>query len=230
MDPLPRSPRVPWLLALLTATAAAWSACAGGAGRSQQTDDGLAKVSTRGPGILYVKPGHPVGSYDDIMLASIGIHYAAGQKELAESDEDVILDGMEATIYERVAAGFQVAERPGPCTVKLGVYLKDVDFYESSGSGAQTRFISSYGAATLVFEFRDSLSDEPLVRYGQRRSFGAGVDAGSLKSMDLKRLATTLERMLEDAGDTLQEALAPEVAGRAAVGCNGLIGRTLAQR
>jgi len=194
-----------------------------------QTSDGLAKVSTRGPGTLYVKPNHPVGSYDDIMVATIGIDYARGQDELSEEDEDVVFDRMVATLYEGVAADFGLAREPGPCTVKMGLYLTDVDFYESRVSGSQTRFISSYGAATLVFEFRDSTTDEALVRYGQRRSFGAGVEGGNVRGPDLDLLGATLDAMLEDVGRTLQEVLAPNVKGEAARGCQGKLGQALAQ-
>jgi hypothetical protein len=194
-----------------------------------KTPDGLARVSTRGPGDLFVKQNHPVGSYDDIMVATIGIHYAPGQDELTEEQEDVIFDRMVATLYDGVARGFSIAKQPGPCTVKMGVYLKDVDFYESRTSGSQTRFVSSYGAATLVFEFRDSTTDEALVRYGQRRSFGAGVDAGGPRGPNLDLLGDTLEKMLEDVGVTLQEVLAPNVEGEAARGCQGNLGRALTE-
>jgi hypothetical protein len=209
--------------------------CAGGPdGRPRpisvgETPDGLGKVSTRGPGALFVKPNHPVGSYDDIMVATIGIHYAPGQDELTEEQEDVIFDRMVGTLYEGVAASFGLAKQPGPCTVKMGLYLKDVDFYESRTSGSQTRFVNSYGAATLVFEFRDSMTDEPLVRYGQRRSFGSGVDAGNARGPELDRLGDTLDKMLEDVGLTLQEVHAPNVAADAARGCSGNLGRSLAE-
>ena len=203
--------------------------CAVGSRPTETSSDGLARVSSRGPGALYLKPEHPVGSYDDIMVTSIGIHYATGQRALSEDEEDVIFDRMVDTLYQGVAAEFGLAKQPGPCTVKMGLYLKDVDFYESHVTGSQTRFVNSYGAATLVFEFRDSLTDEALVRYGQRRSFGAGVDSGDLRGPDLERLGVTLDRMLEDVGRTLQEVLAPNVDGRAAMGCNGNLGRALAK-
>jgi len=191
------------------------------------TEDGLEKVTGSGPGSLYVKPGHPVGSYDKILLArKFGIHYSAGQEPLDPSLERALVDHM----INRIVAlnrEFEVVDTPDHCTTQMGLYLTRVQFYEPSGSGAQTSYVNSYGSATLVFEFRDAMTEEPLVRYGQTARLGSGVQGGT-QGPDLDRLKRALDTMLRNVGVTLQERV-PVAAAPAASehGCQGNIAKAV---
>lgn len=192
----------------------------------RMTEDGLAKVSSRGPGALYMKPGHSAGSYDNIMVAKIGIDYAPDQEPLSEAIEQAIFDRMVFGLQNGVDTEFNLALSPGPCTLQLGLYLTRLRFYDHEVSGSQTSFVNSYGEATLVFEFRDSVTDEALVRYGQSSSLGSGVEGGA-SGPDIDRLNRTLDRMLLNVGRKLQEVVPVDVAARSEQGCNGAVGKAV---
>ncbi|MGI9591569.1 MAG: hypothetical protein ACR2P8_09385 [Myxococcota bacterium] len=191
------------------------------------TDDGLEKVSGAGPGSLYVKPGHPVGSYDKILLArKFGIHYSAGQEPLEPRVEQALVDHM---IHRIVALNreFDVVDTPDHCTTQMGLYLTRVQFYEPTGSGSQTSYVNSYGSATLVFEFRDAMTEEPLVRYGQTARLGSGVQGGT-QGPDLDRLKRALDQMLFNVGVTLQERVpVADTTVESEHGCEGNIAKAV---
>lgn len=222
-----RWPRVAAVASLATALAAA-TACSLVGPRT--SEDGLAKVPGPGPGTLFVKPGHPVGSYDAILLRpKVGFDYAAGQEPLPPHVERRIAERMVFGLSRGVDAKFQPALDPDPCAVQLGLWLTNLRFYESLGKGSKTSYVNSYGQATLIFEFRDSMTDEPLIRYGQTARLGSGVDGGTATGPDLRRLNRAIDVMLRNVGEKLQEVVpVTEEAGfESAHGCQGKLGKAV---
>lgn len=201
-----------------------WLGCATLRGASETTDDGLVRSPTSGRGTLFVRPGHHVGDYHQIWVAQLGITYARGQEPLAPEQEDdiyqLLLDGLE---IDMDADSVVAALEPGPCTVKFGLYVTELELYESSTAGSQKNYIESYGSLTLVMEFRDSQTDLPLVRYGQRRSLGSGVQEGKVEP-DLHRLGVAIASIMEDVGDHLAHVIPTNTNARANLGCRGLLG------
>lgn len=217
-------PRTLRAMALIVATAVLTTGCS--LLQPKVSDDGLAKVSSRGPGSLYMKPNHPVGSYDDILVAKVGINYTQGQKPLPPETEQALFSRMIFGLQGGVDTEFRLAQKPSPCTLELGLYLTNLSFYEADGQGSQTSFINSFGQATLVFEFRDSMTDEALVRYGQTSSLGSGVEGGA-RGPDIDRLNRALDRMLENVGRKLQDVVPVAMEARSDAGCQGKIGRAV---
>ncbi len=225
-DPHPRWSRLAAASLTLCATTALGCALLRGTPMVPISPDGLVHVPTQRSGTLFVKPNHGFDSYDDILVSQIGIGYAEGQTPLTGSEENLIYQRLLETRTARLEArGQRVAQAPGPCTLAQSLYLTDLELFEAEFTGSQTNVVSSFGAVTVVMEFRDSLSNEVLVRYGARKGLGGGVAEGRIFP-DLERLDQTLQSILEVMSDTLRRELplGPTDA-RAAIGCEGWIGK-----
>jgi hypothetical protein len=194
----------------------------------QRSPDGLVRTSSWKPGNLFAHPTRSIDDYDDIWVAEIGLHYADGQEPLADSDANRIRRMMYDTVLERFpVAGQLTARAAGPCTLRLGVYLAALEF---PGSDAARKRRSHNGAATVVFELRDSQSNEPLVRYGQRRELDSGGLRRASTGPDLDRFESALRTALDDVGLRMHDALPVNATGaRTEQGCQGTVGEVRAR-
>jgi hypothetical protein len=194
---------------------------AGCASRPPKTDSsGLVRVPSWRGGNLFAHPTRSIDDYDDIWLAEVGIQYAEEQEPLAESDEQAIRKLVYDIALEEVPVAKQLGAREaGSCTLKMGVHLAALAFPRPGFTGPRNR-----GAAVVIFEFRDSLTNEPLVRYGQRRELTNATrktDGGP----DVERLTEILHDVLADVRTAMRDSLPVNRTGaRAAEGCHGVIG------
>jgi hypothetical protein len=188
--------------------------------------DGLVRIPTQHGGTLYVRPNRGIDGYDDTYVSEIGIAYAEGQSPLSGSGENRIYQRLlTSRTAELEARGGQVAKGPGPCTLAQSLYLTELELFETRVTGAQTNVVSSFGAVTVVTEFRDSLTNEVLVRYGARQGLGGGVTEGRVRP-ELDRLDQALQAVLAVMGETLRAELPQSpLDARAAQGCSGRIGQ-----
>jgi hypothetical protein len=187
----------------------------------QRESHGLVRVKTWRPGNLFTDPARSIDDYDDIWLAEVGIQYAEGQQPLGESEERHIRQSLADTVLQEIPAAGQLAVRQaGPCTLKLGVHLAALSFPRAGFTGPRNR-----GSAVVISELRDSQTNEPLVRYGQRRELqnsGRTTDG----TPDLDRLDAALREALHDVGVAMEKSLAVNSTGaRGALGCKGVIGQ-----
>jgi len=194
----------------------------------EKSPDGLVAIPSHpGEGKLFVDPNHPIGAYDDWFLAEIGISYAKGQQHLSKDDETIIYQMMADTVRDNVGAyGQALAKGPGPCTLAMALYLTNLTLYRSGGTiGSQEIYLRSYGSVQVVAEFRDSLTKTPLLRYGERRILGGGVQEGAVKRPDLLRLGETLQGIVKNLAQHIGESYsAIRSASRADQGCEGRAG------
>jgi len=186
----------------------------------QRESHGLVRVKTWRPGNLFTDPARSIDDYDDIWLAEVGIQYAEGQAPLAEEDERRLRKLLYDVALEELPLATRLGAREqGVCTLTMGVHLAALAFPMPGFTGPRNR-----GSALVVVELKDSQSDEPLVRYGQRRDL---VSAGrwSEAQLDLERLEPTLQTALEEVGTAMRRALPVKATGaRAAQGCKGAVG------
>ena len=179
------------------------------------------KETKREPGKLYAHPTRSIDDYDDFLLSDVGITYAPREQKLSDQD----MQRLRSMSYEIVnrqipAAGQLAVNKPGPCTVTLGVQLASLEFPTKS---------DQQGHATVVMEFRDSLSNDPIVRYEQHRELSMGLSTEA-EGPDLDRLGKTLEIVAEDMRMRFRDVLPLNATGaRAAQGCKGVIGKVRAQ-
>ncbi len=196
-------------------------ACAGSA--PPTTDpSGLVRLPHEGPGDLFAHPSRSIDDYDDFLVTDVGLSYAPHQQPLSQDDLQRFRMMAYGVVLRQIpAAGYLAATGPGPCTVKLGVQFDALAF---PGPGPRKN-----GATTVVLELRDSLTGDPMVRYGQHRELSIGPST-EMGRPDLERLESTLEIVAEDVRLRLREQLPLNRTGaRADRGCKGAIGEVRRQ-
>jgi hypothetical protein len=162
--------------------------------------DGLVLAHNTRKGMLYVRPDHHIGTYDAFLVEPVMITYRRGQRPLSVEDADKLdLRLQELTRQEIRLSTVSVRDEPDECTLKLQLYLTDVVLLDREPK-AGSSFLSSSGSLTMVMEFRDSLSDAPLLRYGQRKGLPGGRVIGIEGELSSGGLMTALRGMLVDIG------------------------------
>ena len=172
------------------------------------TSDGLVSTPSR-LGVLFVKPGHNIGGYDQIFFSPMSISYKRGRKALGEEEEAEFLVALERGERERAEqAGIPVVSAPGACAMDMTFRIADLELTEhSSSGGSDTVFVRTMGAVTLVVEIRDSRSAEALLHFAQRRKLPGGRVSGVPHNVAKSRLKKTLDIMLADFGEQLLEVI-----------------------
>lgn len=183
------------------------------------TSDGLALVSSSKRSRLWVRPDHHIGRYDDVLIAGIGFQYGQGQERLDPAQEDEVGNMLKQALVD-FTEGTPVgtAYEPGECVVAIELGLKDIYLHMSETSGSSISYVSSFGSATMVVEFRDSLTDTPLVRYAANRGLGGGPGTGRIGA-NLARLGKALGEMVTDMTTELQ-SIVPTTTVRRETVCN----------
>ena len=110
------------------------------------------------------------------------------------------------------------ADQPGECVVALELGLKDMRLYIGQAEGSAISYVRSFGEATMIVEFRDSLTEETLVRYAAHRGLGGGQGSGRMGA-NLGRLGRALGDMVTDMVTELQ-TIVPTTTERIETNCN----------
>jgi hypothetical protein len=182
--------------------------------------DGLIEVETYNQGQLFVKRDHHLGRYDDLMIEEVGFRWGPGEERLQDLDEDRIVAMLEAAIEGSPDGSVGTTTSPGPCVLAVNFYLKDLELRSPDWhADSTTSFVSSYGAATMVLELRDSIGREPLARFVQRRTLGGGREV-LRRGASLDRLGQVISMSLRDMGNQIKKTIPPST-GVAANQCNG---------
>ena len=187
----------------------------------RKTSDGLELVRTTKRSVLWVKPDHHLGRYDDVIVQLAGFLYADGQAPLdAEQEKQVGRLLVEALAQITNDGPVGMTRVPGPCTVVVNVGLKDLRLHTAGDhpGGSSSSYVTSFGSATLVVEFRDSLTGTPLVRYMAARGLGGGPATGRAGA-NLPRLGRTLGEIVTGMVDELAR-IVPSTKGRVEHQCN----------
>jgi hypothetical protein len=179
------------------------------------TSDGLELARSTKRSVLWVKPDHHLGRYDDVIVQVAGFLYASGQEPLDAAQEKEVGEMLATTLAAITAEGpVGLTKTPGPCVVVVNVGLKDLRLHTADESGSSTSFVSSFGSATLVVEFRDSLTDTPLVRFMAARGLGGGPGTGQTGA-NLPRLGRTLGEIVTEMVDELAKIVPSTTAKQA---------------
>jgi len=171
--------------------------------------DGLTEVETYDRGQLFVRPDHHLGDYDNLLIDQVGFRYSPGQERLNDVEEDRIVSMLLSAVQGSQDGAIGLAGMPGPCVLNVNLFLKDLEFETPEWTGtSETKFVSSYGAATMVLELRDSMNQEPLARFIQRRDLGGGR-AMQTQSVTLRRLRDVMSIAIRDMGSELRKVIPP---------------------
>ncbi|MEZ4282580.1 MAG: DUF3313 family protein [Myxococcota bacterium] len=187
-------------------------------GIAERTSDGLELAKSTKRSVLWVKPDHHLGRYDEVIVQVAGFLYADGQSPLS-ADEEKQVGEMLASTLAGITTDSPVRQTrtPGPCAVVVNVGLKDLRLHTSEQSGSSTSFVSSFGSVTLVVEFRDSMTDAPLLRFMAARGLGGGPGTGQAGA-NLPRLGKTLGEIATEMVDELA-VIVPSTTSKQAHEC-----------
>lgn len=170
----------------------------------------LQPVDTRGRGTLLVRPDHQLGRYDDLLIEYVGFRYGEDQPWLSFEDEDRIHGILDGVVRGRQSGAIGLTSEPGPCVLSLRFFVTDLELLDADFNATSTvSFVRSFGEATMVMELRDSLTDEPLARYRQRRSLGGGHNNQPGTRASLHRLRRAVTAAMRDMGNELQRITPP---------------------
>lgn len=169
------------------------------------TADGLIEYTIQDPGVMFVRPGQMIGSYDAFFIDEVGIHYKKNQTPLDLDTENQLIEYFRAALETAIEqGGLPIVDHAGPCVLRLGFSIRELELTElRSASGAATSFVSSLGSMTLMTEFRDSQTGSALVRYGNRHDIEGGMyDPGS-RGFRWRRLRDTFDDLMVELNLTL---------------------------
>jgi hypothetical protein len=184
------------------------------------TSDGMQVVDSSRRKHLWVRPDHHIGRYDNVLVTGIGFAYQKGQERL-NAEQEAELGQILAGAIGRITVDGPVgpAAEAGPCVVALQVGLRDIVLHITKEQpGSSISFVSSFGSATMIVEFRDSTTKLPLVRYAVNRGLGGGPGTGQVGA-NLDRLGDTLGQMVTDMTTELQ-TIVPSTTVRPETECN----------
>jgi len=199
---------------------------------AELTPSGLALVRKTPRSMFWVRPDHHVGQYDDVLVTGVGFTYGSGQTPLSPQQETKVQEMLVEAVnaFTEPPSPVGRAARPGPCVVAVQLGLKDMRLHvnDTAATGSSTSFVDSFGSATLLMEFRDSTSDQVLIRYASHRGLGGGPGTGRVGA-NLPRLGRALGEMVTDMTNELQ-TITPTTTVRPETECNDgiykLTGRT----
>ena len=148
---------------------------------SEETFDGLRRVTNAQASAAWLRPGTDFSRYTKISLEGAGIEFrqvanrGGSQREFAltPAQKDRLREVVRGVFLEELAnsSRFQLVEEPGPDVLTVWGGLYDVvSFVPPERAGRSSVFISEVGAATLVLELRDSMSNTTLARALDRRA------------------------------------------------------------
>ncbi len=184
------------------------------------TPSGLALVRSTPRSRLWVRPDHHIGHYDDILIEGVGFTYGRGATELSPQQEaqvrDMLIEAMGTFTQEGSPVGMSLSA--GPCVIAIQLGLKDLRLHISETTGSSISYVNSFGSATMIIEFRDSQSDQVLLRYASHRGLGGGPGTGRVGA-NLPRLGNALGDMVTDMTTELQK-ITPTTTVRGEHSCN----------
>ena len=176
-----------------------------------KTVDGLVRVETDSPGILFLRPDHGIGGYDAIAIAPSFVNYRRRSARLDPEDEEIYLVSLEQAILDAAeAANVPVVDHVGDCVIKVGAGFVNVELARSPRADV-------LGRMTLVIEYRDSMSDQALLRYAAQEQIEREADGTSRQ----EQVARSFDRMIEDVDIITALRKATAVPSQPRPGCEG---------
>ena len=154
--------------------------------------DDLVRIDADLPGLLDLREDHGIGSYDEFLIPDATLSYKRGSRILTKPAEEVFLSLLKQTLVDATkAADISIVTEPGPCVMEIDLAVV--------GMKLQTRNRAKELAdLTIVMEFRDSRSREPLLRYTTENR----VENAS-KGVSDKQLQRGFDRIIADLNITV---------------------------
>jgi hypothetical protein len=164
-------------LALLVAACASGPTIQSGPD-AETTPDGLTRVDNTAFGLVYVRVGADLSTYDKVMIRGAGVEFRPpqpGSREefpVSEEGKARFVSIMTEAFQEALSRSevFELVDQPGPDVLLVeGAAVDIVSRVPPRTAGRQDIYLTEVGEATLVLEVSDSRSEGVLVRAADRR-------------------------------------------------------------
>lgn len=173
-----------------------------------RTHDGLVRVNapeTRAK--IYVKPPRPhLQRFNAMILKPIQLSYRRGVKGLPEHHEEYLRARFRKMLLASINSGpaWTLTDSPGEGVLEVRVGVLDIDISRGDrlSSTSNVSFRREAGGAILVIELLDSVDQEPLFRWIERRPLPSGRFSG--RNIERHRLVLTFDRLADDLGANLR--------------------------
>jgi hypothetical protein len=187
------------------------------------TVDGLERVAIPARGVLDLRPDHGIGRCAAFLLPEVSVSYKRRSPRLTQPAERVFVNLLRQSLVEAAsAAEVPIEHAPGPCVMEINISVVSVDLDVSERS-------RELADMTLVMEFRDSSSREPLLRYATENRVKHAREGDSRN----KQLQHGFDRIIEEMNITVplrESGLANNPLDPACNGTLAAIGRAAVQQ
>ncbi len=183
--------------------------------KSSRTVDGLVETKIDMPGVLFIREDHGIGGYDAFVIPPVAVNYKRTSKRLSQELENELKTLLRDSLTDGATrSGVPIQEKPSKCAMQIGLALYNVSIARRSDT-------ESLGEMTLVMEFRDSISGQPLLRYATKSRIENRPGGGNR----VRQLRKGFDRMVAqmDLRNALVAAGLDDKARRP--GCEGLMAK-----
>lgn len=217
-------------LSMTLATLLTWTLMQGspvGAESLVSSIDGLTLVERNSSGVLFLRLGHRIGGYDAFLIDPVHITYKSDRRRLTDREEGQVETHLLETLEKEILSqGLQIAEAPGPCTLRVGLAVLGVELADlPKSSGASTIMVSSLGRMTLITEYRDSLTSEVQLRFATKRNIKGGWYNPGVRSHRWRKMRGTFDKMMATRHLNLAHATPSIAASEPRLQCQGMMAK-----
>jgi hypothetical protein len=175
---------------------------------AERTDDGLVRVvAPELDGHLYVKPPRlDLQRYHRMGLIPAHISYKKGIKPWDSRGEETLRTHFQSALERELGRGTSweptTQRADDALLVAVGALELDADTSPVEATGSKTHFTNASGGLVLVMQLMDSITEEPLLRFAERRMLPGGTFSGT--QIELMRVMKAFDAFANDLGDTIE--------------------------
>jgi hypothetical protein len=175
---------------------------------AERTADGLVRiVAPELDGQLYAKLPRPhLQRYHRMVLIPAHISYKKGITPWASRCEETLRTHFQSVLERELgrSTSWETATQPadGVLLVAVGALELDADTSPVETTGSVTVFTNASGGLLLVMKLMDSITEEPLLRFAERRMLPGGTFSGS--QIELLRVMNAFDAFADDLGDSIE--------------------------
>ena len=177
----------------------------------ETTNDGLRRVESDRPGDLFLREAHGIGGYDAIVVAPSFVNYKRSSNRLDPDVEVAYLAASEQAVLDAAEeAGAPIVQKPGDCTIAIGVGFLNVELARSDTADV-------LGEMVFVIQYQDSMSGEALLRYVEPQRIER--ESGGISRE--QQISNSFDRMIEEVNVTGALRAATGTPSGPRPGCKG---------
>lgn len=182
---------------------------------------GLERVEIKTPGVLYMRPGRPIGAFDSFKLIQLAVRFRDEQH--AARDAERLREHVLSTVMADMrATGLPIVDKPDRCTLLVEIGILDIELSEPvDASGSNTHYERTWGTATLVQRMYDGETRLPLMQFAVRRPIPGRITSALQHGRDWDQIKRTLDRLLRDTQKALLAGLPITAIPPSKPGCAG---------